>query len=79
MTVPGPRGFDAFADAIAARLENGARAYGGRSFVRHSSELVREILEELESIAGWSFILWTRLRGVRDVLSFAESRGTRGR
>ena len=36
-----------------------------RSLDRPSVELAGEIEEELLDICAWSFILWTRLRGLR--------------
>ena len=70
-----PRAVDfvRFVDAVVARLEKGEREYGGRSFDLASPRLLDEVLEELEDVAGWAFILWCRLRRVRDVLAFAEA------
>jgi hypothetical protein len=65
----------AFADFVAAverRLEKGREVYSDRSFDLASPLLVHEILEELEDVAGWSSLLWSRLRRVCDVLAFAE-------
>ena len=57
--------FDAFAAMVAARLEQGRRAYGDRSFERDPAEVAGEIEEELADICGWSFILWTRVRRLK--------------
>jgi hypothetical protein len=64
--------FDVFADAVADRLEHGAQAYRDRSFERPSVELVGEVLEELEDVAGWAFLLWTRLQRMRAAMALAE-------
>ena len=57
-----------FASLVAKRLEAGRREYGGRSFSREPRELVREVEEELFDVAGWAFILWSRMRDVRVAL-----------
>lgn len=57
-----------FASCVATRLEAGRREYGNRSFSREPRELVREVEEELFDVAGWAFILWTRMRDVRVAL-----------
>ena len=65
--------FAEFTTAVADRLKKGEHDYGDRSFDLGSPRLLDEILEELEDVAGWSWILWCRLRRIRDVLAFAES------
>jgi len=57
-----------FASCVAARLAVGRREYGDRSFSREPRELVREVEEELFDVAGWAFILWSRMRDVRVAL-----------
>ena len=57
-----------FASCVAARLEAGRREYGDRSFSREPRELIREVEEELFDVAGWAFILWSRIRDVRVAL-----------
>ena len=61
--------FDAFVSAVASRLCAGEREYGNRSFARPPVELVGEIAEELEDVAGWAYILWRRLRELRAALA----------
>lgn len=56
-----------FFAAVKARLEVGEREYG-TSQDRPSPELVDEIMEELEDVAGWSILLWSKLRRIRDSL-----------
>jgi hypothetical protein len=64
-----------FVAAVERRLEKGAAVYGDRSFDLASPRLLDEVLEELEDVSGWSFVLWCRLRRIRDVLAFAERAG----
>lgn len=51
-----------FITAIHARLEAGEREYGDGSFRKGQSKLVGEVLEELEDVCGWSFVLWCRVK-----------------
>lgn len=60
--------FDSFAAMVAERLEQGRRAYGDQSFTRPPSELASEIEEELADVCGWAFVLWCRLRRLRERL-----------
>jgi len=62
-----------FARAVEARLARGEREYANTSFRRSPAGLVREILEELEDVAGWAFIAWHRVRGLRGRLERLES------
>ena len=62
------RGFGNFASKVRARLRKGAAVYGDRSFSADPADLLREIQEELEDVAGWGFILWTRLERARKAL-----------
>ena len=57
----------AFVAEAASRLERGRRDYGDRSFSIAPAELAREVEEELLDVAAWSFILWTRIRAIREV------------
>ncbi len=56
--------FGVFVEAVETRLDKGAREYGERSFERPPGELVGEVMQELEDVVGWSFILWCRLRAL---------------
>src|ERR1017187_7054889 len=51
-----------FIESIQKRLKVGERDYGDSSFEVPLVELVDEIQQELEDVAGWSFIMWSRLR-----------------
>ena len=61
----------ALPDAAVGLIEQpvlaGEREYG-TSRKRPSPELVDEIMEELEDVAGWSILLWSKLRRIRDEL-----------
>lgn len=59
------RDWAAFAAGVEARLADGARAYGDRSLRARPAALAGEVEEELLDVAGWSFMLWLRLRGLR--------------
>ena len=63
----------AFVEATSARLEAGRRDYGDRSFSRPPEELAREVEEELFDVAAWSFILWTRIRTIREATTSTRS------
>ena len=61
--------FDAFIVLVAARLEQGRKTYGDRSFSRSPAELTEEIEEELLDVCAWSFILWSRLHAINDFMA----------
>ena len=56
---------DRFVARLRARLVAGAATYGEASFQRPAAELVEEVQQELEDVAGWSLILWSRLERLR--------------
>jgi hypothetical protein len=60
-------------DAVGARLEAGREAYGDRSFSLPPGRLAGEVEEELLDVAAWAFILWTRVRGLRVMLTAERS------
>ena len=60
--------FTEFARAVNARLEAGRASYGDASFSRHPAVLCGEVEQELLDVAGWGFILWCRMRALRDAL-----------
>ena len=57
--------FADFCQRVQARLEEGYRVYGGRSRNMPTDKLLDEIQQELEDVAGWSTLLWSRLQGLR--------------
>lgn len=67
---PQQRDFDElyteFEAKLHVRLQEGARTYGDKSFSADPQALAREIEQELLDIAGWGFILWTRLQRLRE-------------
>jgi len=67
----------AFVAQIEARMEAGRREYGEKSFSRDPLELLAEIREELADVAGWSFILWCRLREMERMLDRADKEKAR--
>jgi hypothetical protein len=58
-----------FVTDLSARLHEGAKTYGTRSFSRDPSELIREVREELIDVCGWSFVLSERLRALETALA----------
>ena len=64
--------------AVNARMEKGAKEYGNRSFSEDPEKLIREIQEESEDIAGWSFILWRRLKGLENALRYLSAHAKDG-
>jgi hypothetical protein len=69
--------FESFAGAVGRRLEQGRTAYGDRSFSKEPTELLREIEEELLDVCAWSFILWHRIRRMREIVEGAAITDTR--
>jgi hypothetical protein len=61
---PAPTETEFFA-ALKGRLKQGQAAYGDKSFAREPSELLGELEQEALDLAGWSFVLWTRLRNLK--------------
>lgn len=72
MTGPLDR-FSAFVDAVRGRLELGRVAYGDRSFERSPAELLAELEQEALDLAGRGFVLWTRVRALRERCDVASA------
>lgn len=53
---------DIFLSQFADRLVRGGREHGGHSHLRPFEALEAERLEELLDVAGWSFILWKKIK-----------------
>ena len=66
---------DRFVQRLRARLVAGAATYGDRSFTRPAAELVDEIQQELEDVAGWGLLLWIRLERLRGAVERIELGG----
>jgi len=54
-----------FLSMVRARLEQGRREYGDRSFSRAPTELIGEIEEELLDVVGWSAVLFAKVQRLR--------------
>jgi hypothetical protein len=63
--------FQRFVDAVAERLDQGERIYNGSAVTRPLAELVHELEEEAEDLAGWSFWIWMRAARLRRELELA--------
>jgi hypothetical protein len=57
--------FAAFAAEARKRLDAGRVAYGDASFSKAPAELVAELQQEALDLAGWGFVLWSRLERMR--------------
>ena len=57
---------DRFVARLRVRLDAGAKTYGDVSFTRPVTELIDELQQELEDVAGWGLILWLRLERMRE-------------
>jgi len=66
---------DRFTTRLRARLDAGAREYGSTTFERPAAELIDEIQQELEDVAGWGFVLWVRLDRLRAHVARATAEG----
>jgi hypothetical protein len=66
------RAWPAFAARVQARLEADACAYP-ESPSRSELELLDEIAQELEDVAGWSCVLWSKLEAIKARLGNAPS------
>ncbi len=55
-------------EATRLRLEKGKKEYGDSSFTRPSHELAEEMEEEIMDVCGWAFILWLRIRRMKETL-----------
>ena len=60
---------DSFVARLRARLITGAATYGDASFTRPAPELVDEVQQELEDVAGWSLLLWIRLERLKQTVA----------
>ncbi len=51
-----------FLENVRARLAKGFQEYGNQSVGRPALNTRAEILEEIEDIAGWAFVMWCQAR-----------------
>lgn len=67
-----PEGMEAqwreFVGRVEKRLEQGAKEYGDASLKAPPKALAGEIEEEILDIVGWGFLLWLRMKTVKDWL-----------
>lgn len=54
--------FATFSDRLRKRWADGAKRYGDQSFATPMTETCRQIMEELEDVPGWAFVLWIQAR-----------------
>jgi hypothetical protein len=57
---------DEFLIALHRRLDRGAAEYGDGSFARPVPELVGELENEVLDLAGWAYVLFVRLRRLKE-------------
>lgn len=62
------RAWSKFNGLVQARLKQGAREYRNRSFSKDPLELLHELQQEALDLAGWSFILFVRLKKAEQAL-----------
>ena len=65
--VPEPRWkqvYPEFSKQLEEKLRRGYEEHTDASFARMPEELVGELLEECIDIAGWSMVLYTRIRAI---------------
>lgn len=55
-----------FLERLTARLAKGEQEYGQASFARTVPELCDEIQQELEDVAGWGYVLWTKIQDIKE-------------
>jgi hypothetical protein len=66
-SAPLPNETEFFA-VLRERLKAGQKTYGDKSFSREPGELLGELELEALDLAGWSYILWCRLRKLQAAL-----------
>lgn len=65
--------FPRFAREALGRLDAGRRRYADRNLQAHPADLLAELEEECLDLAGWGFVLWTRVRQLRDAAEAAAA------
>ena len=61
-----------FARQVRDRLELGRGVYGDKSFAADPAELLAELQQEALDLAGWAFVLFTRIQQMRAALTESE-------
>ncbi len=55
-----------FVKRLEKRLATGHAEYGDESFAREPVDLLNEIIEEVDDIVGWGFVLGCRLQRLKE-------------
>ena len=61
--------FPSFVEAVQSRLDAGRLQYGDASFTRDPAALLGELGQEALDLAGWGFVLWTRIEAAKKALA----------
>lgn len=65
--------WERFAAKVHARLVEGERVFDNRSLDKPNLDLVDEIQQELEDIAGWGVLLWIKLERVKALIKQVDA------
>ena len=65
--------FPEFIETLRARMEQGFKKYGDKSFERSGVELLEEIEQEVLDICGWSVVLYNRIRVLKERIKVVEN------
>jgi len=65
---------DVFLVEVSRRMERAELTFGDKSYSRDPLELIREVKEELEDVAGWASILWARIDDIERALEALADR-----
>ena len=63
-----PDDFEEYITQLRAKVEEGAKEHGDKSYDLQASKVVVELQKECLDIAGWGYFLWRRLEKVRKLL-----------
>jgi len=61
--------FNKFVKALNTKMEKGYQEYSDDSFNLPAENVIQEMIEETEDIAGWGLILWVRLQKMKEKLN----------
>ena len=64
--------WERFVAKVHARLVEGERVFDNKSLDKANIDLIDEIQQELEDIAGWGVLLWIRLERVKTLAKQLE-------
>ena len=62
------KGLEKYFEAVTARLKKGDEEYANKSFSKSPTKLLKELQEEALDLAGWGFIIYTRLKSAEAAL-----------